>query len=293
MSGGPNIGLTITSVIVGNQNAVNGGGTALPPPNPNPGGPNPPPGPGPGPNPPGPTPPPGPPGPTPLPPPPPVPPSPIPLPAMTDPMLLAFTVALEALTTAFQLAVETVTRLDQELTQMARTLQDYNGDVALATAIADINDTLAEFERGDRIGRELSAYVVERSEMSVEMKRLTTAVYELILPTMERGVQGITDILTSINQTFNKEGLIEIISAVLKGQVSSYIDMLVGSIKADLTGLQTILKYILKELKKDYDIQDDFWNEYQKFIDGGMFLMAIGPDQNNPLRGPAMGGGIK
>ena len=66
---------------------------------------------------------------------------------MTDPMLLAFTVALEALTTAFQLAVETVTRLDQELTQMARTLQDYNGDVALATAIADINDTLAEIGR--------------------------------------------------------------------------------------------------------------------------------------------------
>lgn len=120
--------------------------------------------------------------------------------AFTNPFTAAIMVASQALS-AMTSAVVVV---DAALTDMAKTARKYSPNVAVATALANVANTLANLEQAQKIGPQLAGYVEARSEFSITLKEIETLLARDILPLATDMVRGLTGILTFGRDIYDK-----------------------------------------------------------------------------------------
>lgn len=122
-----------------------------------------------------------------------------------------------AVIAAFTGTVIAAKAVDDALTDIARTARKYNPEVAVATAMANVQAMFADMEQANRLGPELASYVTERAEIATILKKIETDIAEDILPLAIDLARGVSAILTwmkevykqfisPVIQWFNKQG---------------------------------------------------------------------------------------
>jgi len=113
----------------------------------------------------------------------------------TGAALSVLTAALAVATMAVDTFVETVTALDDSFQEMVKRGRKFNAPIGMEAAISDAKLLMMEIERANVLSRELSAFARERTQLSVEIKAMNTALTKAILPLFNQGVKDLKDLV--------------------------------------------------------------------------------------------------
>lgn len=116
--------------------------------------------------------------------------------------LLKASVAVSALTVAFDILVETVTNLDNEFQEMVRRGANYNASVGIASEMSDLKVTMAEMRRANELQGELVNFADARSDLSVTIKDTATEFSRTILPLFTEGTRTAKHLLDVVKNIY-------------------------------------------------------------------------------------------
>lgn len=163
---------------------------------------------------------------------------------LAGPEMLAFTVVLVAAEMAIDALVDTAKALDGVFYDLAQTGRKYNIEVAAATSIADVRNTLGELEQANQLGAGLAGYVDARSDMAQTLRRIETDLLKPLLPIATGIVRILDGILQGLRQAINVKSILDELSKWLTnpGIVALFNPLLA----AWLIPIQNFLKQLVK-----------------------------------------------
>ena len=201
------------------------------------------------------------------------------VPAMVGPgPFLTFTLAVTAVTAAFDILKDTVVALDNSFQEMVRRGSNYSGDIALASELADIRLVYAEMRRARELQDELVSFADERGRFSSELKDLNTTISKVLMPLLTSAFKEIRGSLESINKILENIPQESIDSLIVE------IKSFVTSVHPELVIIPALLRYIASRLPEKPNKLDEDLKDLMKFFDPayqvqGFGRMPIAPPQ--------------
>lgn len=120
--------------------------------------------------------------------------------------MAAVTAAAFALKLQFDIMVGTAQAVDDWLTELARSAKRFSGEVAAATALANVSDLLGDIQQGQQLGPDLAQYVSARSDLASTVKRIETLLASDTLPAaiemvnlLNRASRGLESLYDSVS----------------------------------------------------------------------------------------------
>lgn len=188
--------------------------------------------------------------------------------AFTNP----FTAALAVATQALSAMTSVVVAVDSALTDMAKTAKRYSPNVAVATSLANVANTLANLEQAQKIGPQLAGYVEARSEFSVTLKQIETLLAQDILPLATDMVRGVTGLLS-----FFKD-LYESVSSAVNNWLSG-LPVLAQNLMLNALSPTVALLRLIAQNTKPKSAAPQYFQMYQNWV-------------NNPPQNPIAPPGV-
>lgn len=121
--------------------------------------------------------------------------------AMFGPVGIAIGAAADAadqLLVAFAGLEQIVLAVDDAMESIVEDTKGFSGDVAIASAMRDVNDILNKIDRAERIGPEVAKWLETRTDIDIVMGKLATDISEKLLPFVQTGTEAILDVLLAI-----------------------------------------------------------------------------------------------
>jgi len=215
---------------------------------------------------------------------------------LADPLELLTGLNLNPLDDIVQSLIGSVSTVVSNLDNLGSSLGEYSGEIATATAQAEIAAIEGSIGRAQQLGPELSAFIRERSEATQAFEELKTAFIRQLLPlmvTLAREVTDFTKLTTATINALKELGAGDFISDFL----ASFIN---GNPK--LAAANALIQFMLsrwsKLVQKQLDALDNQDPEIQaeiaRFLDPAGFAGAAGSLPTPPAGFPGIfppGGG--
>lgn len=159
--------------------------------------------------------------------------------AMFGPVGIAIGAAADAadqLLVAFAGLEQIVLAVDDAMESIVEDTKGFSGDVAIASAMRDVNDILNKIDRAERIGPEVAKWLETRTDIDIVMGKLATDISEKLLPFVQAGTEAILDVLIAIE---------------LAGPTyAAMFDTLIGVIQTSMGPLGGLIAEQLEEMHK-------------------------------------------
>lgn len=216
---------------------------------------------------------------------------------------IAAQVGGEQLTKAMNDLIDTVKLLDQSMMQMAKDATEFNPQVALAEAQAEIADMFSQMRRAKALGPDLSEFIEARSDFMVDLQDLITEIAPIfidfmtgVLKALDYLVATMKAIVEIVKEFWNSPlgvFLREIGSTSMNGAsvlIQGFIDNLfMGKTPPWIESMvSTVFRSWMRQKEKD-----DFSNEMQQrvkdFLTPGKLKTRLSNLENTKPRGPRKG----
>lgn len=197
---------------------------------------------------------------------------------LAGPEMLALTVVIVAAEMAIDALVDTAKALDGVFNDVAKTAKNYNAEVAVATAMADVRSMLTDLEQANQLGPSLAGYVDARAEMAQSLKRIETELLEVLLPIAEQVVRLLTGMLEALRQMVDVPAMAKQLLDFINN-TPLFQGLLVGALGFLFNPLIALLKKIAANTAPP--VTPQWFKDYEDFINPNS------PQNQAPMGNPA------